>query len=128
MASEQSAEQILGSAKAGYAAFSWGDLDAAMAQMADDIEWVVPGESVVSGTYHGKEEFRAFFMKLAETSYTQEAQLFLGDEEQVMVLLRTTLAGESSDQVDILTYRDGKVVKGRSVLDTLLGQRVLGAK
>jgi len=128
VASEQSAEQILGSAKAGYAAFSWGDLDAAMAQMADDIEWVVPGESVVSGTYHGKEEFRAFFMKLAETSYTQEAQLFLGDEEQVMVLLHTTLAGESSDQVDILTYRDGKVVKGRSVLDTLLGQRVLGAK
>jgi ketosteroid isomerase-like protein len=83
---------------------------------------------VVSGTYHGKEEFRAFFMKLAETSYTQEAQLFLGDEEQVMVLLHTTLAGESSDQVDILTYRDGKVVKGRSVLDTLLGKRVLGTK
>jgi ketosteroid isomerase-like protein len=128
VASEQNAEEILGSAKAGYAAFSWGDLDAAMAQMADDIEWVVPGESVVSGTYHGKEEFRAFFMKLAETSYTQEAQLFLGDEEQVMVLLHTTLAGESSDQVDILTYRDGKVVKGRSVLDTLLGKRVLGTK
>ena len=128
VASEQNAEEILGSAKAGYAAFSWGDLDAAMAQMADDIEWVVPGESAVSGTYHDKEELRALYMKLAETSYTREAQLILGDEEQVMVLLRITLGGESSDQVDILTYRDGKVVKGRSVLDTLLGKRVLGTK
>ena len=128
MASEHSAEQIIGSAWAGYAAFSWGDLAAAMDQMADDIEWVVPGNSVASGTYHGKEELRSMFLKLAEMSYTQEAQLFLGDEEQVMVLLRTTLAGESSDQVDILTYRDGKVVKGQSVVDTLLGQRVLGTK
>jgi hypothetical protein len=128
VASEQTAEQIIGSAKAGYAAFSWGDLAAAMAQMADDIEWIVPGDSVMSGTYHGKKELTAFFVKLAETSYTQEAQLFLGDEEQVMVFLRTTLGGESSDQVDILTYRDGKVVKARSVLDTLLGQRVLGTK
>ncbi len=99
-----------------------------MANMVDDVEWVVPGNSTVRGTYHGKEELRAFFMKLAAKSFTKEAQLFLGDEEWVMVLSRITVAGESSDQVDILTYRDGKTVKIQSVCDTLLAQRIFGTK
>ncbi len=54
MAEDQSAEQILGSAKAGYAAYSWGDPRAAVDNLADDVEWVVPGDSAISGTYHGK--------------------------------------------------------------------------
>jgi hypothetical protein len=128
VASEQSAEQILGSAKAGYSAYSWGDPKAAADNLADDVEWVIPGDSAVSGTYHGKKEFAAFLAKMREAGYSQEAELFLGDEETVMVLLHTTLAGESSDQVDILTYRDGKVVKGQSVLDTLLSRRIWGTK
>ncbi len=123
-----SAEEFIGSAKAGYAAFSWGDPAAAMANMADDVEWVVPGNSTVSGTYHGKEELGAFWMKLAEKSYTQVAELFLGDEERVMVLVHATVAGESSDRVDILTYRDGKLVKIQNVLDTLFEQRIFGTK
>jgi len=52
MAAEQSAEQIaeenIGSAKAGYAAFSWGDRAAAMVNMADDIELTGPQSSVHS--------------------------------------------------------------------------------
>ena len=128
MAAEQSVEQNIGSAQASYAAFSWGDAAAAMNSMADDIEWVVPGNSAVSGTYHGKEGVRALWMKLAEKSYTVEPEHFLGDEERVMVLTHSTVAGESSDQVDIFTYRDGKVVKAQSVLDTLFFQRIFGTK
>jgi ketosteroid isomerase-like protein len=125
---EPSAEQNILSAKAGFAASSWGDPAAAMANMADDVECVVPGNSTVSGTYHGKEELGAFWMKLAEKSYTEVAELFLGDEERVMVLIHMTIAGESSDRVDVLTYRDGKVVKVQSVLDTLFLQQIFGTK
>ena len=128
MAAEQSVEQNIGSAQASYAAFSWGDAAAAMNSMADDIEWVVPGNSAVSGTYHGKEELGAFWKKLAEKSLTIMPEHFLGDEERVMVLTHSTVAGESSDQVDIFTYRDGKVVKAQSVLDTLFFQRIFGTK
>jgi ketosteroid isomerase-like protein len=128
VAAEQSVEQNIGSAQASYAAFSWGDAAAAMNSMADDIEWVVPGNSAVSGTYHGKEGVRAFLMKLMEKSYTTKPEHFLGDEERVMVLTHSTVAGESSDQVDIFTYRDGKVVKAQSVLDTLFFQRIFGTK
>jgi hypothetical protein len=122
------AEENIGSAKAGYAAFSWGDPAAVMDSMADDVEWVVPGNSAVSGTYHGKEELGAFWKKLAEKSLTIMPEHFLGDEERVVVLIHTTIAGESSDRVDVLTYRDGKVVKIQSVQDTLLLQRIFGTK
>ena len=128
MIAEQSEEQNILSAKAGYAAFSWGDPAAAMDKMADDVEWVVPGNSTVSGTYYGKEEVRALLMKFAEQSYTYVSELVLGDEERVMALIRMTVASESSDRVDILTYRDGKVVKGQAVLDTLFSQRIFGTK
>lgn len=46
-------EGNLEAAKRGYAAFSAGEVEA-MAEMSDDIEWVVPGSSAVSGTAHGK--------------------------------------------------------------------------
>jgi hypothetical protein len=132
VAAEQSAEQIaaqnIGSARAGYAAVGWGDPAAAMVNMADDVEWVVPGNSAVSGTYHGKKELGAFWRKFTEKSYTPVAELFLGDEERVMVLIHMTVAGKSSDRVDILTYRDGKVVKVQSVQDTLFLQQIFGTK
>ena len=35
----------------GYAAFSSGDLDTVMSLFDDDIEWVQPGQSSVSGTF-----------------------------------------------------------------------------
>jgi hypothetical protein len=128
VAAEESAEQNILSAKAGYAAVSWGDFAAAMVSFADGIEWVVPGNSAVSGTYHGKEELGAFWRKFEEKSFAQVAELFLGDEERVMVLIHMTIAGESTDRVDILTYRDGKVVKVQSVQDTLLLQQIFGTK
>jgi ketosteroid isomerase-like protein len=128
VAEDQSAEQILGSAKAGYAAYSWGDPRAAVDNLADDVEWVVPGDSAISGTYHGKKEFGGFLAKMRDVGYSQEPELFLGDEETVMVLFRTITAGHSSYQVDILTYRGGKVVKGQTVLDTEQTRRIFGAK
>jgi ketosteroid isomerase-like protein len=96
--------------------------------LADDVEWVVPGDSAISGTYHGKKEFGGFLAKMRDVGYSQEPELFLGDEETVMVLFRTITAGHSSYQVDILTYRGGKVVKGQTVLDTEQTRRIFGAK
>jgi hypothetical protein len=43
-------------AKRGYAAFSAGDAEGAMADMVDDIEWITPGNSAISGTRRGKQE------------------------------------------------------------------------
>lgn len=42
--------------KKGYEAFSAGDGDTMMSLFDDNIEWVQPGESTISGNYHGKAE------------------------------------------------------------------------
>ena len=52
----------------GYAAFSAGDVETVMSLFDDDIEWVQPGESSVSGTFHGKAEVMEHIGRLAEKS------------------------------------------------------------
>ncbi len=122
------AEENIERAKAGYAAFAAADVDAAAADLADDIEWVVPGNSTVSGTYRGKEEVIGFWMKLAEKGFTTTPEHFFGDDERVVVLCSVTAGGETSDSADVLTFRDGKVVKFQSAGDTALQERVWGSK
>lgn len=121
-----SAEQNIAATKAAYAVFSSGDPTAAMERLASDIEWIVPGNSNVSGIYRGKAEVGGFWMKLAEKSFTTAPQHFLGDDERVVVLTHVTIAGEEADQADVLTFEDGKIVKFQSAGDTALQERIFG--
>ena len=43
-----------------------GDLDKAMSMYADDAVYHVPGKNSISGSYRGRDEIRAFFIRLAE--------------------------------------------------------------
>jgi hypothetical protein len=47
--------------KKGVEAFSTADIETMMSLFDDNIEWVQPGDSAVSGTYHGKGELGQFF-------------------------------------------------------------------
>lgn len=123
-----SGEQNLESAKRAYAAFSAGDAGAAMADMADDIEWITPGNSAISGTVRGKQEVGGLWAKLAEKSFRTSPQYWFSDDERVVVLTQTTIDGEQADGVDVLTFRDGKLVKFQSAGDTALQERVFGPK
>ena len=123
-----SAEEHRTIVKRGYAAFAAGDIQVAMEPFADDIEWVVPGNSAISGTYRGKEEIGGLFMKLAGKSFTSEPEHFLADDERVVVLTKTTADGQTSDQADVLTFRDGKIIKFQSAGDTALEERIWGSK
>lgn len=119
-------EQNLESAKKAYAAFSAGDAAGAMENIADDVEWIVPGNSAISGTLHGKAEVGEFWGKLAEKHFTTSPQHWFSDDERVVVLTHTTVDGGEADQADVLTFRDGKVVKFQSAGDTALFERVFG--
>jgi len=122
------AEENIERCKKAYAAFGAGDVEAASADLADDIEWVVPGNSTLSGTYRGKDEVIGFWMKLAEKGFTTTPDAFFGDEERVVVLTHVTAAGESSDSADILTFRDGKVVHFKDIGDTAMQERIWGSQ
>jgi uncharacterized protein len=124
MAGEQNVE----TARQAYAAFSAGDAEGAMARMADDVEWITPGNSAISGALHGKQEVGDLWAKLAEKGFTTSPQYWYSDEDRVVVLTRITVAGEHADQADVLTYRDGKLVKFQNAGDTALYERVFGSK
>ena len=121
-------EQNLEAAKQAYAAFSAGDAAGAMQNIADDVEWITPGNSAISGTLHGKQEVGALWAQLAEKGFSTAPQYWFSDDQRVVVLTHITLGGEQADEVDVLTYRDGKVARFQTAGDTALFERVFGSK
>lgn len=110
-----SADENKQAAQKGYAAFGQGDAEAAMANIADSIQWVVGGNSGVSGTYHGKEEVLGFWGKLMKKGFRTNPTDFIADGHRVVVLTSVDLGGESRDVADILTYDDsGQLVRFQS--------------
>jgi len=121
-------EENIESAKRGYAAFSSGDAEGAMAEISDEIEWITPGNSAVSGIRRGKEQVGELWGMLAEKGFSTSPQYWLSDDERVVVLTHITAHGEEADTVDVLTYRDGKLVKFQTATDTAMLERVYGTK
>jgi uncharacterized protein len=120
--------QNVETANKAYKAYGAGDVEAAMSTFDDNIEWSIPGDSTLAGTYRGKSEFRELLGKLAEKGFTTTPERVLGDGDDVVVITKTTAGGESGLQADVLTYRDGKLVKALSIADTALQERVFGRK
>jgi uncharacterized protein len=121
-----STEENLEKTRKAYAAFAAADLEAATADIADSIEWIVPGESSISGTYRGVDEIVGFFLKLAEKGFATEPHHFLGDGDTVVVLCTNRVGDEATEAADVVTFEDGAVVRFRSIADTLSQQRVFG--
>jgi ketosteroid isomerase-like protein len=112
--------------KKGYAAFAAADLEAAMASFDDDVEWVQPGRSAVSGTYHGKSEV-AEPLQFAGKAFSSKPIRFVADDDVVVVLTDVTIEGESAKGADVFTFRDGKITKAESFGDTAVMERVFAA-
>ena len=121
---EQNVEHI----KKGYEAFAAGDVETLMSLFDDDIEWIQPGDSAVSGTYHGKGELGDMLSRLAEKSPTITPRRFLADGDMVVVLSDTTAGGEAAQDAEVYTLRDGKTVRAQLYGDTAMMERVYGKK
>lgn len=121
---EQNTELV----KKGYEAFSAGDVEAVMNLFDDDIEWVQPGDSAISGTYHGKAELGQFISRLAEKSTTATPRRFLADGDMVVMLGETTADNETSEVAQVFTLRNGKTVRVQGYADTAVMERIFGKK
>ena len=100
----------------GYEAFSAMDPEGAMKDISDSIEWVVTGNSSVSGTYRGKEEVGGFWMKLLEKGFTTNPMEFIAEGDKVVVLSEVELSGEKARSADVLTYdAGGKLIRFESI-------------
>jgi uncharacterized protein len=114
--------------KNGYAAFAAADLEKAMEVFDDDVEWVQPGHSAVSGTYRGKGEVAGLLAKFAGKQFGATPNRFIGDGDVVVALTDVTIEGETATGADVFTFRNGKVVKAESFGDTSTMERVFGVK
>jgi ketosteroid isomerase-like protein len=123
-------QENLAAAKRGYAAFAAGDAAGAMAEMVDDVEWVTPGHSAVSGTVRGKQALGELWAKFAEKGFSVQPQYWFADGDRVVVLVRNSYSGhDDTDAADVLTFgADGKLVKLQSAGDTALLERIFGSK
>ncbi len=120
--------QNIEATKRGYAAFNAGDLETALSTFADTVEWTIPGESMIGGTYRGKGELTELLKRLAEKSTSVKTKSFLADGDVVVVLTEVTAGGETSQEADVFTFRDGKVIKAQSFGDTAMQERIFGKK
>ena len=112
----------------GYAAFSAGDLDTVMSLFDDDCEWVQPGQSAVSGTFHGKTEIMEQFGRLVEKGLTVKVKRFIAEGDTVVAITEVSAGGETGEDADVFTIRDGKTVRVEAHGDTALLERVYGKK
>jgi uncharacterized protein len=112
----------------GYEAFSAGDMETVMNLFDDDIEWVQPGASAVSGTFHGKTEVMEQFGRLAEKGLTVKLNRLIAEGDTVVAITEVSAGGESGEDADVFTLRDGKTVRAEIHGDTALLERVYGKK
>jgi ketosteroid isomerase-like protein len=106
-----SAEDNKQTAQKAYAAFSSGDAEGAMAAIDDSVEWLVPGDSALAGTYNGKQEVGGLWAKIGEKGFRTEPREFLADGDKVVVLTTYSIGGDQSQAADVATYSGGKLVR-----------------
>lgn len=123
--SEQDNKEII---QRGYAAFSAGEVESVMNLFDDDIEWVQPGGSAISGTFHGKTEVMEHLGRLAEKDMTVKLNQLIAEGDTVVAITEVTAGGETGEDADVFTVRDGKTVSVRVHGDTALMERVYGKK
>ena len=121
-----SIEQNIQTVKAFFAALGRGDREALLALVAEDIEWIIPGEDwPLAGTRHG----HAGLMDLLETAAkametSTEPREFVAQGDRVLVIgfakgkVKATNKPFEDDWIFAITVRDGKLTSIREYVDT----------
>lgn len=112
-----------------YEAFGRGDMPALAEVLADDIEWVNPGDpddDPNAGTYKGKEAVLGWFGGLASTLdfTTFEPREFIAQDDTVVSVVyaeatvRDTGRALVNHEAHVWTFRDGKIARFQNYQDT----------
>ena len=124
-----SAEENTRLAQSAYEAFGRGDMAALAEVMADDIEWVSPGDpddDPNAGTFKGKEAVLGWFGGLASSLdfTTFEPREFIAQNDKVVSLVyaeatvRDTGRAVVNHEAHVWTFRDGKLARFQNYFDT----------
>ena len=110
-----------------FAAIGSGDKQRVLALVAEDIEWIIPGEDwPLAGTHRGHAELADVLQKASEEvemTYPKPPE-FVAQGERVLVVgvatgkIKATNKSFKDDWVFDITVRDGKVKHIREYIDT----------
>lgn len=113
--------------KDAFAALGSGDMRGLLALFAEGIEWIIPGEWPLAGTYRGHagvgDLFQKFF-EMLEISFSEPRE-FVAQGDRVLVLgfsrgrVKATNRTFEDHWVFACTVRNGKVTDIREYIDTL---------
>ena len=123
-----SIEKNIQTVKDFFAAIGRGDREALLALVAEDIEWIIPGEDwPLAGTHRGHVGLADVLQKASEeleTSYPKPPE-FVAQGDRVLVIgvatgkIKAATNKPFKDEwVFDITLRDGKVTKIREYIDT----------
>ncbi|MBI3824614.1 MAG: nuclear transport factor 2 family protein [Candidatus Rokubacteria bacterium] len=111
-----------------YAAVGRGDIPTLLSLLSDEVEWSMPGPSVIpwTGTRRGRQQVAEFFALLRKTLKSQrfEPREFIAQGDTVVVLgyerslVKPTDRTFEQEWVHVYTLRDGKITKCRIFEDT----------
>jgi len=123
-----SAQKNIQIVKDAYAAFGRGDMQGLLALLADDIEWITPGEGLpVAGTHRGQAQVAEYFQKISEMLEISflETREFVSQGDRVLVVgfhrgrVKATNRTLEGHWVMAFTVRNGKMTNAREYIDTL---------
>jgi ketosteroid isomerase-like protein len=121
-------QQTMAVVKESFAAVGRGDNPALLRTLTEDVEWVVPGPTVVpmTGTHRGKAGVERYYGLLRERLDVMqfEPREFYAQGDTVVVLgyfkgrVKATDRVYESDWALVYTVRDGKISRCREYYDT----------
>lgn len=123
--SEQDNKELI---QRGYEAFSSGDMNTVMDLFDDDCEWVQPGDSAVSGTFHGRTEILEHLGRMAQKDLRVTLKKLIAEGDTVVAITDVTAGGETAEDADVFIVRNGKTVRVETHGDTAIMERVYGKK
>jgi uncharacterized protein len=122
-----STEENIQTVKDFFAAIGRGDREALLSLVAEDIEWIIPGEDwPLAGTHRGHAALAAVLQKASEeveTTYPKPPE-FVAQGDRVMVIgvatgkIKATNKPFKDEWVFDITVRNGKVAHIREYIDT----------
>ncbi len=94
---------------AAHKAFQTGDVEALFAKMADDVVWHMPGNNVLAGSYHGRDEIMRNFgmLQAAVDSYWAHPLDYFGSDNHVVLVaeVRATKGDKTLLTKEAMTWR-----------------------
>jgi ketosteroid isomerase-like protein len=121
-----SIEKNIQTVKDFFAALGRGDREALLALVAEDIEWIIPGEAwPLAGTYRGHAGLANLLGTASKSIETfTEPREFVAQGDRVLVIgfargkIKATNKTFEDDWIFAITVRDGRLTSIREYVDT----------